>query len=95
MSVKERYVHEKDYIWNSSSCNCKNEKYLPNSMDVSETTCDKIIESYDEETKNIPTNFNEKKATCKTKNLYIFAFLLISITLLIAASDCVSYISII
>ena len=48
---------------------------------------DDVIESYDEETKTIPTNFNEKKATCKTQNLYILlAFLLITIELLIAVS---------
>ena len=35
-------------------------------MDDSVIMCDEIIESYDEETKTIPTNFNEKKATCKT-----------------------------
>ena len=49
--------------------------------------CDEVKESYDEETKTIPTNFNEKKATCKTQNFYILlAFLLITITLLIAVS---------
>ena len=37
-------------------------------MDHSSITCDEIIESYDEETKAIPTNFNTKNATCKTKN---------------------------
>ena len=43
---------------------------------------DEIIEPYDKE-----TNFNEKKATCKTQNVYILlAFLLITITLLIAVS---------
>ena len=31
-------------------------------MDDSAILCDEIIESYDEE-----TNFNEKKATCKTQ----------------------------
>ena len=47
----------------------------------------KIIESYDEETKTIPANFIEKKTTYKTQNFYIlFAFLLISIALLIAVS---------
>ena len=58
-------------------------------------TCDEIIESYDEDaeaksynkTKTILTNFNEKKATCKTQNFYILhAFLLITIALLIAVS---------
>ena len=37
--------------------------------------------------KNYLTNFNEKKATCKTQNFYILlAFLLITIALLIAVS---------
>ena len=49
--------------------------------------CDEVIESYDEETKTIPRNFNEKKATCKTRNFYILlAFLLITTALLIAVS---------
>ena len=56
-------------------------------MDDSAITCDEIIESYDEETKSILTNFNERKATSKTQNLYILlAFLLITIALLIAIS---------
>ena len=40
-------------------------------MDDSTITCDEIIKSYNEETKTIPTNFNEKKATYKTENFYI------------------------
>ena len=36
-------------------------------MDDSAITCDEVIESYDEETKTIPTDFNERKETCKTK----------------------------
>ena len=56
-------------------------------MDDSAITCDEIIESHDEETKSILTNFNERKATSKTQNLYILlAFLLITIALLIAVS---------
>ena len=56
-------------------------------MDDSPITCDEIIESYYEETKTIPTNFNEKKATCKMQNLYILlVFSLIIIALLIAVS---------
>ena len=51
-------------------------------MDDSEIMCDEVIESYDEE-----TNFNEKKAKCKTQNFYILlAILLITIALLIAVS---------
>ena len=46
-------------------------------------TCDKIIE----ETKTIPINFNEKKATCKTQNFYILlAFLLITFALLVTVN---------
>ena len=56
-------------------------------MNDSVIMCDEVIDSYDEETKTIPTNFNEKKATCKTQNLYILLiFLLIYIPLLIAVS---------
>ena len=44
-------------------------------------------DSYKEETKTIPTNFNEKKAICEMQIVYILlAFLLITIALLIAVS---------
>ena len=58
---------------------------------------DEVIESYGEdteaksfdETKTVPTNFNEKKKTCKTQNFYILlVFLLITIALLMAVSIC-------
>ena len=84
---KKHYICEKDCIWNSATCSCQNGKYLTSIMDDSAITCDEIIESYDEETKTIPTSFNEKKATCETLIFYIsLAFLLITITLLIAVS---------
>ena len=54
-------------------------------MNDSTITCDEVIESCHKETKTIPTNFNEKKATAK--NFYILlAFLLITIAILIAVS---------
>ena len=54
-------------------------------MDDSTIICDEVIKSYNEETKTIPTNFNEKKVTCKTQIFDILlAFLLITIVLLIA-----------
>ena len=40
-----------------------------------------------EETKAIPVNFNEKKATCNTQNFYILlTFLLITLVLLVTVS---------
>ena len=46
--------------------------------------CDGVIDA-DDQTKTFPTNFNEKKVTCKTEKFYILvAFLLITIALLIA-----------
>ena len=33
-------------------------------------TSDEVIKSFDKEIKTIPTNFNEKKVTCKTRFLY-------------------------
>ena len=48
---------------------------------------DEVIESYDEETKTISRNFNEKKETCKTQNFYILlAFILITVKILIAVN---------
>ena len=42
----------------SSKCSCKNGKDLASIMDDSVITCNEITQSYDEETKNIPKNFN-------------------------------------
>ena len=39
--------------------------------------CDQVIESYDEETKTIPANFNETKATCKTQKFYFLLALVL------------------
>ena len=66
------------YIWNHISCSCENGKYLASIMDDSAIMSDEIIESYDEEIKAVPTNFNEKNITCRTQNFYILlAFLFI------------------
>ena len=46
----------KDYIWNPATCCFGNDTYLTNIFDHSVITCDKSIE----ETKTVPTNFNEK-----------------------------------
>ena len=57
-------------------------------MDESASARDEVIEEEKEESKTVTTNFNEKNAICKTKNFYILlAFLLISISLLIAATS--------
>ena len=56
-------------------------------MDDSAITCGEVMESYNEETKTTLTNFNERKATCKTQNFFLLlAFSLITIALLIAVS---------
>ena len=39
-------------------------------MDDSAIMYDKVLESYNKETKTIPS-FNEKKAICKTQNFHI------------------------
>ena len=49
--------------------------------------CNEVAASCDDKIKTIPTNFNEKKAICKTQDYYILlAFLLIAIAFLIAVS---------
>ena len=64
---KKRHVCEKDYVSNPSKRNCKNGKYLPGVMDDSVIICDEVTESYEEETKTIPINFNEKEQPVKSK----------------------------
>ena len=90
---KRHYIREKDYIWDHATCSCKNCKYLASNTDDSVVTCDEIIEvtktvsAKSTSNKTVPTNFNEKMITCKTKKLYVLlAFLLITIALLIAVS---------
>ena len=46
-------------------------KYLSSIMNDLAITCDEVIETYDEETKTAPTNFNKKKAIWETQNFYI------------------------
>ena len=81
-SVKNIIYVEKD-IWNPTTSSCENVKHLASVIDDSMNTCDEIKE----ETKTAPTNFNVKKVTCKTQNVYILLeFLLTTIALLIAVS---------
>ena len=64
---KKHHICEKDYIWNPATRSCKNGKYLASIIDDdSVITCDEIIE----QTKTIPTNFNEKSTLQNTKLLY-------------------------
>ena len=44
MSVKNDVYLEKDYVWNPSTCNSENGKYVANIMDDSGIICDEIIE---------------------------------------------------
>ena len=44
-------------------------------MDDSAIMCDEVVESYEKESKAIPTNFNEEKVTWKTQNIYFFYYL--------------------
>ena len=41
-------------------------------MDDLAITCDEIIESYNKETKTIPTDFNQNKANCNFYLTWIF-----------------------
>ena len=88
---KRHHICEKDYIWNPATCGCKNGKYLASIIDNSVIMCEEIIDGkaklYNEETKTITTNFNEKYVICNTQNFYILlAFLLTITALLIAVS---------
>ena len=78
---KKHQAYEKHYVWNPVTCSCEYGKYLASIVDDSAITCDEVIESHDEKTITIPTNFNEKKQPLKRKLLLLF--LLVTIALLI------------
>ena len=45
VSAKKSQICERDCIWNTAACNCKNGKYLASIIDDdSMITCDEIIE---------------------------------------------------
>ena len=37
-------MYKEDYIWNPSTCTCKNSKHLESDTDDSVITCDEIID---------------------------------------------------
>ena len=82
------HVCEKHYVWNPATCNCESGKYLASITDYSTIISDEVIKSYNGKIKTIPSNFNEKKLTCKTQSFYILlASLLITTVLLTAVSN--------
>ena len=84
---KKAHVYKKYQVWNPAVSNCENGKYLSSILNDSAIICDEVIGSYTEEIKTIPTNFNEKKASYETQNVYIFfSFILTIVVLLIAVS---------
>ena len=44
-------------------------------MDNSAFVFDEVIDAYNEETKTLPTNFNEKKTTCKNAKFLYFTWI--------------------
>ena len=56
--------------------NIKYGKHLANIIDNSVITCYEFIDaeakSYDEETKTVTTNFNEKSVICETKSYLLY-----------------------
>ena len=75
--------HTCEKIWNPATCNSKNGKYLSSFIGDSVIVRHEIIE----ETKTIPTHFNEKSSLLNTKFTYFNCILLITIALLIAVSN--------
>ena len=77
--IVKKFMYVKKIVWNLATCNCENWKHLASIMDDEMIICDKF---YIQKKKNLM-----KKITCKTQNFYILlAFLLTTITLLIAVS---------
>ena len=79
---KKHNVCKKYYVWNPTTCNRDNGKYLASIMDDSTIICDEVMKTY-EEKKTVPSSFIEKNVTCKLQSFYILlAFLLITINII-------------
>ena len=79
---------KKNYNWNLRTYICKNGKYLKSIFDDSVITSDGIMnELCSESTKTMIINLNNKKATCKMDNCYIYIFC-ININCHIAVDNC-------
>ena len=59
----------KDYIWNPVTCCCENSKNVGSIIDNPVITCNGIIDTKE----TVPTNFNERKVTCKTKKIMFYS----------------------
>ena len=64
---KNHHICEEDNVCNPATGSCENRKYLASIMDDTAIIFDEVIDakkdvkSNEEETKTVPTNFNEKK----------------------------------
>ena len=65
-NLREQHECKKNYILNPIVRTCENDKYLGSIIGDSIIMCEEIIE----ETRTIPTNFNEKKVNCKMESFY-------------------------
>ena len=63
VSVKNS-MYEKIYIWNSTTCSCKNVEYLASVMDDSVIICDDVIDA----DVNVEAKSNEDKTNFKKKD---------------------------
>ena len=66
--MKKIYVCEKDYVWNSATCNCENGKYLASIMN--DSAMNYLWWSYRIiwwRNKNYSINFNVKKVICNNR----------------------------
>ena len=64
---------EKGYTWDSAICSYENGEFVRSIIDNSLITFDKIKE----DTKSVPTNFNNKKVTNRTEKILYFTSLFI------------------
>ena len=64
---------QKDYIWKTAKCCCKNGKYLARIIDDLVIACDEIIDVV--ETKTVTINFNKKMQPVKqNKKIFYLPF---------------------
>ena len=75
----KRHICEKDYVYNTATCNYENGKYLASVLDDSAVLSDEITESYKKKQKLFQQIFMKKKQSinCKTSIFYLHFYQLL------------------
>ena len=99
VQIYKKTYCKKDYVWNPTTCSCKNGEYLRSSIYDSRITSNKFVNAANSISTNVPTNvtcivlntFHSKKVRHKMHCYILYTVLLVIILLCKIAIICYHY----